>query len=366
MGPASFRKYPTSIIVSFSRFDTFLSMKNVYSNIIECIGHTPIVKLQKLGRESIHDFYVKLDYLNPGSSIKDRIAKQMIEDAIENGSLNPGGTIIETTSGNTGMGLAMISSVLGFKCVFTVPDKVSTEKIDALRAFGAEVIVCPTAVEPEDPRSYYSVAKKLANEIPNSVYLNQYQNQSNPKAHYLSTGPEIYEQMGNKIDYLVACIGTGGTLCGSAKFLKEKIPNLKAIGIDPIGSVFYDYFKTGKMPKVITSYKVEGFGEDFMPTTIDFKIIDEVLQVTDQECFDTARLMAKKEGIFAGGSCGGAVSATLRYAKTITEKKTFLILLADGGSRYLSKLYSDKWMKDNGFLHEPVEELSKDDEQIRF
>ncbi len=341
-------------------------MKRVYQSVIDCIGNTPIVKLQKLGKELNHDFYVKLDYLNPGSSIKDRIAKQMIEDAVASGKLKKGGTIIETTSGNTGMGLAMISSVMGFECVFTMPDKVSVEKIDAMKALGAEVVVCPTAVEPEDPRSYYSVAKKLEKEIPNSIYLDQYNNPSNPKAHYLSTGPEIFDQMGNDIDYLVACIGTGGTLCGSAKFLKEKNPKLKTIGVDPVGSVFYDYFKTGVMPKVITGYKVEGFGEDFMPSTIDFKIIDEVIQVTDQECFDTARALAKTEGIFAGGSCGGAISAAIRFAKNITEKKTFLILLADGGSRYLSKLYNDQWMIDNGFLARDDGKHSIEEDEVRF
>lgn len=342
-------------------------MKNVFDNITECIGNTPIVKLQKLGRDLGHNFYVKLDYLNPGGSIKDRIAKQMIEDAIDSGKLKAGGTIIETTSGNTGMGLAMIAAVLGFKCVFTMPDKVSEEKINSMKAMGADVVICPTAVEPEDPKSYYSVAKRLETEIPNSIYVNQYHNPSNPKAHYLSTGPEIYEQMGNEIDYLVACIGTGGTLCGTGKFLREKNPNLQLIGVDPVGSVFYEYFKTGKMPKIITSYKVEGFGEDFMPSTIDFTMMNDVVQVTDQECFDTVRELAKTEGIFAGGSCGGAISAAIRYAKNVKGKKNFLILLSDGGSRYVSKVYNDKWMKDNGFLHRPEEDLSEEiDEQIRF
>ena len=324
-------------------------MKNVYNNIVECIGNTPIVKLQKIGKELGHDFYLKLDFLNPGGSIKDRIAKQLIADAVASGKLKPGGTIIETTSGNTGMGLAMISAVEGFKCVFTMPDKVSDEKTNAMRALGAEVILCPTAVEPQDPRSYYSVAKRLATEIPNSFYIDQYNNPSNPKAHYLTTGPEVYEQMGDSIDYLVACIGTGGTLCGTGKYLKEKNSKLKTVAVDPVGSIFYDYFKTGKVVEA-KSYKVEGFGEDFFPENVNFKIIDEMIQVNDQESFDVTRELARKEGIFAGGSCGAAVSATLRFASTIQEKKVFLILISDGGSKYLSKFYNDQWIIENGFL----------------
>lgn len=340
-------------------------MKNVFENVVDAIGNTPIVKLQKMGKELGHNFYVKLDYLNPGGSIKDRIARQLIKDAVESGHLKPGGTIIETTSGNTGMGLAMIAAVQGFKCIFTMPDKVSDEKTNAMRALGAEVILCPTAVEPEDPRSYYMTAKRLAKETPNSFYINQYDNPSNPKAHYLSTGPEIWEQMGDKIDYLVSGIGTGGTLCGTAKFLKEKNPKLKTVAVDPVGSIFYDYFKTGKIVPA-GSYKVEGFGEDFFPKNVDFKLIDEMIQVNDQECFDTARLLAKTEGIFAGGSCGAAVSAALRFAKTVKDKKTFLILLADGGSRYLSKMYNDQWMIDNGFLKELESKKVSLEDEVRF
>jgi cystathionine beta-synthase len=340
-------------------------MKNVFNNITECIGNTPIVKLQKIGSDQIHDFYVKLDFMNPGGSIKDRIAKQLIEDAVAAGKLKKGGTLIETTSGNTGMGLAMIAAVQGFKCVFTMPDKVSDEKTNAMRALGAEVILCPTAVEPQDPRSYYSVAKRLATEIPNSFYIDQYNNPSNPKAHILSTGPEIYEQMGDKIDYLVACIGTGGTLCGTGKYLKERNPKLKTVAVDPVGSIFYDFYKTGKVVEA-KSYKVEGFGEDFFPENVDFKLIDEMIQVNDQESFNVTRELAKQEGIFAGGSCGSAVSAALRFAKTVKEKKTFLILIADGGSRYLSKFYNDQWMIDNGFLKtEESKKVSLEDE-VRF
>ncbi len=340
-------------------------MKNVHNSVIDCIGNTPIVKLNKIGKDQKHDFYVKLDFMNPGSSIKDRLARQLIADAVANGQLKPGGTIIETTSGNTGMGAAMIAAVQGFKCIFTMPDKVSDEKTNAMRALGAEVLLCPTAVEPDDPRSYYSVAKRLAKDTPNSFYLNQYDNPSNTKAHYLSTGPEIYEQMGNELDYLVACIGTGGTLCGTGQYLKEKNPKLKTIAVDPVGSIFYDYFKTGKVPPAGT-YKVEGFGEDFFPKNVNFEMIDDMIQVNDQECFDVARELARKEGIFAGGSSGGAISAALRFAKTIPDKKTFLILLPDGGSRYLSKMYNDQWMIENGFLKADDSKKVSLEDEVRF
>lgn len=325
-------------------------MKNVYSNVLECVGKTPIVRLNRIGSDLPHKFFVKLEFMNPGGSVKDRIGIRMVEDALASGKLKPGGTIIETTSGNTGMGLAMVAAVRGFKCIFVMPDKISDEKFKALRAFGAEVIATPTAVEPEDPRSYYSVARRLAQEIPNSFHINQYDNPSNPKAHYQTTGPEIWEQMGENLDWLVVASGTGGTISGTAKFLKEKNPKLKALCVDPVGSVFYDYFKTGKVPKLLTTYKVEGFGEDFLPTTLDFKIIDEMVQVTDKECFQATRELTRKEGIFGGGSCGGAVAGALKFARTIREPKMFLILLADGGSKYLSKVYDDKWMRENNFL----------------
>ncbi len=331
-------------------------MKQVYANILECVGKTPIVKLNRLGADLNHDFYVKLEFLNPGSSVKDRIALQMVDDAVASGQLKPGGTIIECTSGNTGMGLAMVAAVRGFQCAFVMPDKVSNEKVKSLRAFGARVITTPTAVEPEDPRSYYSVAKRLAFEIPNSFYANQYQNPSNPNAHYQMTGPEIWEQMGNKLDYLVVATGTGGTISGAAKYLKEKNSKIKTLCVDPEGSVFLDYFKTGKLPKILTTYKVEGFGEDFLPGTIDFKMIDEMVQVSDKECFCIARDLAKKEGLFVGGSCGGAVAGALKYARDLKERKTFLIILPDSGSRYLSKFYDDDWMRANRFL-EPSETL---------
>lgn len=323
---------------------------NVKHNILECIGHTPIVKINHLFKESPHRFFAKVEAFNPGHSIKDRIAVQMIDDAEKSGALKAGGTIIECTSGNTGMGLAMVSVVRGYKCICVMPDKVSDEKVKALRAFGVRVVVTPTAVEPDDPRSYYSVAKRLAQEIPNSFYANQYHNPSNPKAHYHTTGPEIWEQMGKDLDVLVVATGTGGTLCGIAKYLKEKNPKIKTVCVDPIGSVFYDFFKTGKIPKVLTTYKVEGFGEDFMPSTIDFSLIDDVVQVSDQECFTFARELVQKEGIFGGGSCGGAIAGAMKFSKTLEGQKNILILLPDSGSRYLSKVYDDQWLRENGFL----------------
>ncbi|MCB0327655.1 MAG: cysteine synthase family protein [Bdellovibrionales bacterium] len=324
--------------------------QGVYKNIVECIGNTPIVQLQKIGSEQIHDFYVKLECMNPGSSIKDRLALQMIRDAVDQGRLQKGGTIIETTSGNTGMGLAMIAAVEGFACIFTMPDKVSDEKVRALEAFGAKVVLAPTAVEPDDPRSYYSVAKQLEKEIPNSCYMNQYFNPSNPRAHYLSTGPEIWKQMGEHVDALVAGIGTGGTLCGSIKFLKEKNPEIQSVAIDPVGSIFYEKFTTGKVTSKAKPYLVEGFGEDILPSTVDFDFIDHMYQVSDQECFDMTRRLAIQEGIFAGGSCGGAIHGALEYGKSLREKKNILILLPDSGSRYLSKIYNPQWMKENGFV----------------
>lgn len=322
----------------------------IQNNILDCVGNTPIVRLNKIGQNFEHELLVKIEFFNPGSSIKDRIAKQMIEDAVADGRLKEGGTIIECTSGNTGMGLAMVACVKGFKCICVMPDKVSSEKIKILEAMGCKVVVTPTAVEPDDPRSYYSVAKKLAEETENSFYVDQYHNPSNPKTHVLSTGPEIYQQLGGELDYLVVASGTGGTLCGTAKYLKEKIPHLKAICIDPIGSIYYDYFKTGEIPKVVTSYKVEGFGEDFMPDTIDFDLIDDVIQVSDKECFDMARELAAKEGIFAGGSCGGAIAGGLKVAEKTEGKKRILMILPDSGSRYISKVYDNTWLKENGYL----------------
>jgi cystathionine beta-synthase len=322
-------------------------------NVLEAFGNTPLIRLNRLTKGLAAEVYVKADYLNPGGSVKDRIGVAMIDEAERKGLLKPGGTIIEGTSGNTGMGLALVAAVRGYKVVFTINDKQSREKIDLLKAFGAEVIVCPTAVEPEDPRSYYSVAKKLAKEIPNSFYPNQYANPMNPEAHYRTTGPEIWKDTDGRITHFVCGLGTGGTISGTGRFLKEKNPQIKTIGVDPIGSLYFDYVKTGEIGKART-YVVEGIGEDFFPATMDFKVLDEVLQVTDEECFVLARRLAKQEGIFTGGSGGGCVAGALRAAKDCKEGDVMVAFLPDSGTRYLSKIYNDGWMREHGYVDAAV------------
>ncbi len=323
------------------------------NNVLEAFGNTPLIRLNRLTKGLAAEVYVKADYLNPGGSVKDRIGVSMIDEAERKGLLKPGGTIIEGTSGNTGMGLALVAAVRGYKVVFTINDKQSREKIDLLKAFGAEVIVCPTAVEPEDPRSYYSVAKKLAKEIPNSFYPNQYANPMNPEAHYRTTGPEIWKDTDGRITHFVCGLGTGGTISGTARFLKEKNPQIKTIGVDPIGSLYFDYVKTGEIGKART-YVVEGIGEDFFPATMDFKVLDDVLQVTDEECFVLARRLAKQEGIFTGGSGGGCVAGALRAAKDCKEGDVMVAFLPDSGTRYLSKIYNDGWMREHGYADAAV------------
>lgn len=318
-------------------------------NILEAVGRTPLIRLNRLTRGMAPEIYVKCDYLNPGGSVKDRVAIRMVQDAEQRGLLKPGGTIIEGTSGNTGMGLALVAAVKGYKVIFTMTDKQSREKINLLKALGAEVIVCPTAVRPDDPRSYYSVAKKLAREIPNSYYPNQYDNPMNPLAHYETTGPEIWEDTEGKITHFVAGMGTGGSISGIAKFLKEKNEKVKVIGVDPIGSLYYEFFTQGKIGTSHT-YKVEGIGEDIFPSTMDFRLIDQVVQVTDKECFLWARKLARMEGIFAGGSTGGAVSVALAIARTCGEKDVIVLFIPDTGMRYLSKVYNDEWMRENQYL----------------
>src|SRR3989440_2145142 len=305
-------------------------------NILEAIGQTPLVRLNRLTKDLQCEVYVKLDYMNPGGSVKDRIGITMIDEAERKGLLKPGGTIIEGTSGNTGMGLALVCVVRGYKMVFTITDKQSKEKIDLLKALGAEVIVCPTAVEPEDPRSYYSVAKKLAREIPNSYYPNQYANPMNPDAHYRTTGPEIWDDSEGKITHFICGMGTGGTISGAGKYLKEKNPSIKIIGIDPYGSLYYDFVKSGETVRAKT-YVVEGIGEDFFPTTMNLQILDSVMQVNDEECFVVARRLVKLEGLFTGGSGGGCISATLRLADALGSDSFLVALLPDTGTRYLSK-----------------------------
>jgi cystathionine beta-synthase len=324
------------------------------NNILEAVGHTPLVRLNRINQGLKPQMYVKADYLNPGGSVKDRIGISMIDDAEKRGLLKPGGTIIEGTSGNTGMGLALVAAIRGYKCVFTTTDKQSKEKVDLLKGLGAEVIVCPTAVEPEDPRSYYSVAKKLAREIPNSYYPNQYDNPTNPEAHYSSTGPEIWEDSEGKITHFVCGMGTGGTISGVGKYLKEKNPKVRIVGVDPYGSLYYDFFKRGETIKAKT-YVVEGIGEDFFPTTMHLKLLDDVMQVNDEECFVVARRLAKLEGIFTGGSGGGCISAALRLAKDLGPEAFVVAFLPDTGMRYLSKVYNDEWMRERGYVDAAVQ-----------
>ena len=323
------------------------------NNILEAVGRTPLVRLNRINQGLKPQIYVKCDYINPGGSVKDRIGITMIDEAERQGLLKPGGTIIEGTSGNTGMGLALVAAVRGYKMVFTITDKQSKEKIDLLKALGAEVIVCPTAVEPEDPRSYYSVAKKLAREIPNSFYPNQYANPMNPEAHYRTTGPEIWEDSEGRITHFVCGLGTGGTISGVGKYLKEKNSSVKIIGVDPYGSLYYDFVKRGETIRAKT-YVVEGIGEDFFPTTMNLKILDDVLQVNDEECFVVARRLVKLEGIFTGGSGGGCISATLRLAKDLGPRDFVVAFLPDTGMRYLSKVYNDEWMRERGYVDAEV------------
>ncbi len=330
-----------------------------HNSILEIIGNTPMLRLTRIAAGAKPILLAKLEYLNPGGSVKDRIGITMIEDAERRGLLKPGGTIIEGTSGNTGMGLALAAAMKGYRCVFTMPDKMSQEKIDLLRAFGAEVIVTPTAVEPEDPRSYHSVAVRLSREIPNSYFPNQYDNPSNPQAHYETTGPEIWNQTEGKITHFVCGIGTGGTIVGAAQYLKEKNPDIRVIGVDPEGSIYAEYFATAKIPDS-HPYKVEGIGQDSMPKIMDFSNIDQVITVSDKESFLAARQLARKEGIFAGGSAGSALHAALKIAPNLSENDIVVIVIPDHGSRYLSKLYNDTWMKDNRYL-EPKGELTAGD-----
>ena len=325
-------------------------MKGAHPNVLAAVGQTPIVRLNKVATHiAPAEVYAKLEYLNPGGSVKDRPAVRIIDDAEAEGRLKPGGTIVEATSGNTGMGLAMVSAVRGYKTIFVMPDKMSEEKIAALRAFGSKVVVCPTNVEPDDPRSYYKVANRLAAETPNAILANQYHNQSNPTAHYESTGPEIWEQTGGEIDVLVVPMGTGGTITGTGKYLKEKKPSIRVVGVDPIGSVYHDYFRTGKMPAA-SSYRVEGFGEDFLPSTMDFAYVDEVIRVSDKECFQWTRRVVREEGLYTGGSAGGTVCAAVKYGERYKVQSNIVCILPDSAVRYLSKIFNDTWMKEGGYL----------------
>jgi cystathionine beta-synthase len=320
-----------------------------YENILDVIGNTPLVKINKLNPNPNLLLLAKLEFLNPGGSIKDRIASYLIDNAEKKNLIKKGGTIVEPTSGNTGAGLAMVAAIRGYKCVFIMPDKQSEDKRNLLRAFGAKVVVTPTAVTPDDERSYYMVSQKLTKEIVNSYKPDQYSNLNNPLAHYEKTGPEIWQQTEGKVTHVVIAMGTGGTISGVGKYLKQKNPKIKIIGVDPVGSIYYQYFKTKKIPKILTTYKVEGVGEDFMPDTMDFSIIDEIIKVSDKESFITARNLAHKEGILSGGSSGLALCGAIKYSRNI-EKGIMVVILPDTGRNYLSKFYQNKWMINNGYL----------------
>ncbi|MGZ4033494.1 MAG: pyridoxal-phosphate dependent enzyme, partial [Bacteroidia bacterium] len=328
-----------------------MTFRKASENILGTIGNTPMVRINNITKDVKATVYAKVETFNPGNSIKDRMALKMIEDAEKDGRLKPGGTIIEGTSGNTGMGLAIAAIIKGYKCIFTTTDKQSKEKVDALRAFGADVIVCPTDVEPEDPRSYYSVSSRLVKEVPNSWKPNQYDNLSNSQAHYEQTGPEIWEQTGGKITHLVVGVGTGGTICGTGKFLKEKNPNVKIWGIDTYGSVFKKYKETGEFDKnEIYPYITEGIGEDFLPANVDFNIIDRFEKVTDKAAAIMTREITKREGIFAGNSAGSAMAGLMQLKDELKEGDVVVVIFHDHGTRYLGKMFNDEWMMEKGFF----------------
>jgi len=323
----------------------------IYDNVLQTIGNTPLVRLNKVTKDVNATILGKVETFNPGHSIKDRMALKMVEDAEKDGSLKPGGTIIECTSGNTGMGIALAACVKGYNCIFTTSDKQSKEKMDILRAVGAEVIVCPTDVAADDPRSYYSVAEKLSKETPNSVWCNQYDNLSNREAHYLSTGPELWKQTEGKITHLVVGIGTGGTISGTGKYLKEQNPNIKLWAIDTFGSALKKYHETGELDESeIYPYITEGIGEDIIPANIDFGIIDHFEKVTDKDGALMARRLAKEEGLLLGYSAGSAVAGLLQMKDQLKPDDMVVVIFHDHGSRYVGKLYNDEWMRKQGFM----------------
>jgi cystathionine beta-synthase/cysteine synthase A len=319
-------------------------------SILNSIGNTPLVKLQKINPYKNIEIFVKLEFFNPSGSVKDRIVKHIIEDAEQKGLLKPGGTIVENTSGNTGAAVAMMAAIKGYKAILTMPDKVSIEKQNALKALGAEIVVTPTSAAPDSPEHYVNTAKRIASEIPGSFRIDQYDNLKNTEAHYLTTGPEIWQQTNGEVTHYVASGSTGGTISGTGKYLKEQNPKIKVYMPDPVGSIYYEYFKTGEFDiKNSSTYHVEGVGEDHIAKAMNFSIVDEMFQFTDQEAFTTARLLASQEGILGGGTGGANVWAALKLASQLNESAKIVTIIPDNGAKYLSKFYNPEWMKENGF-----------------
>ena len=325
----------------------------VFNNILGAMGNTPLVKLERIGRDLPVPLYAKLEFMNPGGSVKDRVGANIIEQAEKRGELVPGGTVVEATSGNTGVGLAIAAALKGYKTIFVMPDKMSNEKILLLRAYGAKVVITPTAVAPEDPRSYYEVAKRFARETPNAILANQYHNPDNPKTHEMSTGPELWDQTQGRVTDVIIGMGTGGTISGVGRYLKSKNPNIQIVGVDIEGSILTEIWQnkgeipTGAYPK---TYKVEGIGEDFLPSATDLSVVDWIERAGDRESFLWARQLVRQEGIFAGGSSGSAIAGAVKYCRRLTADRIPVVILPDSGSRYLSKFYDDKWMREFGFL----------------
>ncbi|MBI1795094.1 MAG: pyridoxal-phosphate dependent enzyme [Chloroflexi bacterium] len=335
--------------------------KRVYDNILQAIGWTPLVRLGRIAHHVAAPIYAKLENLNPGGSIKDRVGLNIVEQAEARGELKPGGTIVEATSGNTGVGLAIAAALKGYKTIFVMPDKMSNEKIQLLRSYGAKVVITPTAVGPDDPRSYYEVAKKYARETPNAILANQYHNPDNPKTHEMTTGPEIWEQTEGRVTDVVIGMGTGGTTSGIGHYLKSKNPDIRIVGVDIVGSILTEIWQNkGKIPEGAypKTYKVEGIGEDFLPSVTDITVVDEIVRANDKESFMWARQLVRQEGIFAGGSSGSALAGALKYAAKLPADRLVVVIFPDSGSRYLSKFYDNKWMRENGFLETEFGEVA--------